>query len=114
MLADSGLFEVNLSVPLAAEYEAVGKRMLDRMPLTEKDVDDILDYICSVANHRKIFFLWRPFLIDPGDDMVLEVAVSAGCRYLVTFNHKHFRGVEQFGIKVVTPREFLVQIGVLS
>jgi len=79
MLADSGLFEVNLSVPLFAEYEAVARRMLDQTQLTEQDPEDILDYICAVANKRQIFFLWRPFLPDPGDDMALELAVAAGC-----------------------------------
>jgi len=45
--------------------------------------------------------------------MVLELAVSAGCQYIVTFNLRHFAGSEQFGIKIVTPREFLEQIGQL-
>ena len=52
--------------------------MLDQTQLTERDLDDILDYLCAVANGRKIFFLWRPLLPDPGDDMVLELAVAAG------------------------------------
>lgn len=114
MLSDSGLFETNLSVPLVAEYEAVAKRMLDQMSLTLTDLDDILDYLCSVGQQRKIFFLWRPFLPDPGDDMVLEIAVAAQAEYIVTFNQKHFAGCEQFGIVLLTPREFLVQIGELS
>jgi len=45
--------------------------------------------------------------------MVLELAVSAGCQYIVTFNRRHFVGSEQFGIEIVTPREFLEQIGQL-
>ena len=43
--------------------------------------------------------------------MVLELAVSAGCQYIVTFNQEHFVGCEQFGIQVVTPREFFEQMG---
>ena len=111
MLIDSGLFEVNLSVPLIIEYEAVSKRMLNQTKLTGQELTDILDYLCAVANKRQIFFLWRPFLPDPGDDMVLELAVSAGCQYIVTFNQEHFVGCEQFGIQVVTPREFFEQMG---
>ena len=113
MIAGNGLFEVHLSVPLVTEYESVARRMLDQTQLMEQDLEDILDYICVVANKRRIFFLWRPFLPDPGDDMVLELAVSAGCQYIVTFNRRHFSGSEKFGIKVVTPREFLEQIGQL-
>jgi len=56
-LAGSGLFELNLSFSPVAEYEAVAKRMLDQTQLTERDLDDILDYLCAVANGRKIFFL---------------------------------------------------------
>lgn len=72
--------------------------MLDQTHLTEQDLNDILDYLCAVANKREIFFLWRPLLPDTGDDMVLELAVAAGVQYIVTFNRRHFAGSEQFGI----------------
>ena len=72
---------------------------------------DILDYLCMVSEHRRIFFLWRPFLKDPKDDMVLELAVEAEVEYIVTHNLKDFHGVEHFGIKAITPKEFLRKIG---
>ncbi len=56
---------------------------------------------------RKIFFLWRPFLRDPNDDMVLEVAAEAQCQYIVTFNTRDFAGVEKFGLQTLTPGQFL-------
>ncbi len=114
MLADSEKFEANLSVPLALEYEDVGNRLLPQTKLTKSDFEDILDYICTTSNHHEIYFLWRPFLKDPKDDMVLELAVAAGCEYLVTFNEKDFAGAEQFGIKVVEPKAFLRRIGELK
>ncbi|NKQ37742.1 MAG: putative toxin-antitoxin system toxin component, PIN family [Chloroflexi bacterium] len=113
MLADSGLFEVNLSVPLVVEYEYAAKRILARTALSEDNLNDILDYICHIANRRQIYYLWRPFLRDPKDEMVLELAVAAGCQYIVTFNEKDFKGVEQFGLEIVTPKEFLQRIGQL-
>ena len=73
----------------------------------------ILDYVFSVANRRKIYYLWRPFLSDPKDDMVLELAVSAGSEIIVTYNKDDFKGVEQFGIRVLTALEFLREIGEL-
>ena len=112
-LVGTGIFELNLSISLVAEYEAVAKRMLDRTQLTEQDLNEILDYLCAAANRRKIFFLWRPLLLDPGDDMVLELAVAAGVQYIVTFNRRHFTGSEQFGVQVVTPQRFLESIGQL-
>lgn len=104
-------FEVNVSVPLVLEYEEVAKRQLRTVELSSEEVDDIIDYICSVANRRRIFFLWRPYLRDPKDDMVLELAVEARCDYIVSYNKRHFAGIEKFGLRVLTPQEFLREIG---
>ncbi|MBI3422263.1 MAG: putative toxin-antitoxin system toxin component, PIN family [Acidobacteria bacterium] len=113
-LIDSGKYEANISVPLVLEYEDAAKRLVGEIPLTERDIDDILDYICAVANHHKIYYLWRPFLSDPGDDMILELAVTAECDFIVTYNQSDFVGIEQFGLITLTPKEFLQKIGVLS
>jgi putative PIN family toxin of toxin-antitoxin system len=114
MLLESGKFEINLSVPLAIEYEEAGKRLIGKKgDLRASDIDDILDYVCAVAHRRTVYFLWRPFLSDPKDDMVLELAVSAGCEIIVTYNKEDFHGVEQFGIRVLTAQEFLREIGEL-
>jgi putative PIN family toxin of toxin-antitoxin system len=114
ILLNSGKFEINLSVPLAIEYEEASKRLVGKKgDLKVSDIDDILDYVCSVAHRRIIYFLWRPFLNDPKDDMVLELAVSAGCEIIVTYNKDDFKGVEQFGIRVLTAQEFLQEIGEL-
>jgi putative PIN family toxin of toxin-antitoxin system len=112
-LIDSGRFQVNISVPLILEYEETARRLSGEIPLTEADIEAVLDYICSVANHHEVFYLWRPFLKDPDDDMVLELAVTAECEYIVTYNERDLRGADAFGIKVVTPREFLQIIGAL-
>lgn len=114
MLVGQANFEINLSVPVFLEYEAATKRLLGQIPLTENDLNDILDYLCGVANQREVFYLWRPFLKDPKDDMILELAVSAQCEAIITYNKKDFVGVEQFGLQVMTPKEFLEQIGALK
>jgi putative PIN family toxin of toxin-antitoxin system len=113
MLIGRANFEINLSVSLMLEYEDVTKRLLGQIPLTESDIDDILDYLCQTANRREVFYLWRPFLKDPKDDMVLELAVSGGCEVIITYNRKDFVGIEeQFGLEIMTPAEFLGKIGV--
>jgi hypothetical protein len=43
--------------------------------------------------------------------MVLELAVAAGGAAIVTFNVADFRGAERFGVRVIGPRELLVEIG---
>lgn len=108
-------FNINLSVPLLLEYEAVAKELIGGIALTAENIDDILNYICSVSKWREIFYLWRPFLKDPKDDMVLELAVTSQCDTIITYNKKDFRNVEQyFGIRVLTPKELLLEIGELS
>ena len=114
LLLESGKFEINVSVPLIFEYEEGAKRLVGKKTgLRPSDVDDILDYVCSVANRRKVYYLWLPFLKDPKDDMVLELAVSAGCNFIVTYIKDDFTGVEQFGVRVMTAQEFLRVIGEL-
>ena len=113
LVGRSTAFEINLSVPLVLEYEDVAKRQARSLGLTHEDIDDVLDYLCAVANRREIFFLWRPFLRDPSDDMVLELAVEAECEAILTYNQRDFAGVEQFGVRVLTPKAFLQEIGAL-
>jgi predicted nucleic acid-binding protein len=103
----SGVFELNVSVPLVLEYEAVAKREARELGLTFQDIDDGLDFVCSVAAHRQIFYLWRPVLPDPRDDLVLELAVEAGAEFIVTHNVRDFRGAETFGVEPISPGTFL-------
>lgn len=110
-LVGTGRFEVELSVPLALEYEAVGRRVLPDTTVSEPAFEDILDFVCRSARHRGVYFSWRPCLPDPGDDMVLELAVAAGGATVVTFNRADFRGAERFGVRVVSPKEFLAELG---
>jgi len=112
-LVGRGHFDIAGSVPLVLEYEAAAKRQRRAMRLSAGDIDDILDYLCSVGDQRSIFFLWRPFLKDPRDDMVLELAVEAECEYIVTYNQRDFAGADRFGVRIVTPREFLQERGLL-
>lgn len=112
-LVGTDRFGINLSVPLVLEYEDVLLRPELRIPLSPDAIRDVLDYHCAVARHHEIFFLWRPYLKDPGDDMLLELAVKAGCRFIVTYNERDFAGCERFGVEAVTPAGFLKRIGAL-
>jgi putative PIN family toxin of toxin-antitoxin system len=106
-------FEIALSVPLVLEYEDT----LLRPGLTnlgQADVDAVLDYFCKVAHLQQIFYLWRPFLSDPKDDMLLELAVAARCRSIITYNVRDFVGAETFGVSVLEPGPFLSGLGVLK
>jgi putative PIN family toxin of toxin-antitoxin system len=109
----SDRFAINVSVPLVLEYEDVLKRQSDILGLTHREIDDVLDYLCSVAHRRQIFFLWRTVLRDPKDEFVLELAVEGGCDFIITYNQRDFSGIERFGLRTMTPRDFLRLIEVL-
>lgn len=98
-------------MPLAFQYEAVLVRHAKELGLAKQEAIGLVDYFCQVAHKQEIHFLWRPMLSDPGDEFVLELAVAAGCKVIVTHNTKDFRGSERFGISVATPGEFLVSLG---
>jgi len=100
-------FEFCISVSLMMEYEDVAKRMHRALRLTLQEIDDILDYLCLVGRTQKIYYLWRPALSDPGDDMLLELAVASNATIIVTHNTAHFKGVNRFGILAMKPKDFL-------
>jgi len=108
-LVGKGSFEISVSVPLVLEYEEVLGRATG---LGEQKILDVLRFLCSVSSRQKIFFLWRPILPDPKDDMVLELAVAAQAKYIVTYNGRDFGAAGGFGIEALPPESFLRIVGV--
>ncbi len=100
-------FEIHDSVALILEYEDVIQRYREELGLSQEDAADFIDSLCSMAHHHKIYFLWRPTLSDVNDELVLELAVTAGCEYIVTHNISDFKNISAFGIQAITPKEFL-------
>ena len=100
-------FEIHDSVALILEYEEVLQRQRNELGLSEDEVSSFIDSLCALAHHHEIYFQWRPFLTDVDDELILELAVSANCEYIVTFNVNDFRGSEEFGIRAITPKELL-------
>jgi len=94
-----------LTVALYEEYADV----ICRPPLTlsEEESNIVLSLLCKKAQLQEVFFLWRPNLKDPKDDMVLEAAVAGGVKTIITHNIKDFKGIENFDICVLTPKEYL-------
>jgi predicted nucleic acid-binding protein len=104
-------FEICLSVGLYAEWQDVLTRPEHLPP--GQTADDALAFLRYLAGHawlQDIFFLWRPFLPDADDDMILELAFAANCRYIVTHNIRDFRGCEKLGVQAVTPHHFLKMV----
>jgi predicted nucleic acid-binding protein len=99
-------WRLNVSVALALEYEDVLKRRWLLPGAGEASVDEFLDYLFTVSNLVPSVSRLRPSLRDPGDELILEVAVQCGAM-IVTHNRKDFAGAERFGVLVRTRAEFL-------
>ena len=110
---DRGQATLLLSVALALEYEATCRlaehRLAAGLDLVNTTV--FLDGVIDMAERVTPRFRWRPQLNDPGDEMVLEVAVNGQAAAIVTFNLRHFRlGPARFGVAVLRPGEALRRI----
>ena len=96
-----------LSVVLYAEWQEVLSRPENlQARQTPEDAQAFLRYLASICHHQDVHFLWRPFLKDPDDDFILELAFAAGARYIVTHNTRDFAGSDQLGIQAMTPGDF--------
>ena len=106
-------FDLLLSVPLLLEYEAVLTRpeQLAACGLQGYEIERFLRALVAVATPVRFAFRWRPTLIDPADDMVLETAVNGGADAIVTFNLRHFAAAKQsFRCDVLPPGRALQEI----
>ena len=79
-----------------------------RQGLSEHEVWQFLDVIASMIEPVETYFLWRPRLRDPADEMVLEAAVNGNATAIVTFNAKDYGNVpDEFGIEVLRPGDVM-------
>jgi putative PIN family toxin of toxin-antitoxin system len=100
-----------VSVALILEYEEVAKREASRLGLADWVVESIVDMMCQLGSQHAIRFRLRPALRDPDDEFLLELAVASQAGFIITYNTRDFRGSDAYGIRVVTPAEFLRTIG---
>lgn len=100
-------FRPLVSTPVFFEYEEVLLRPNQFPLLTEGDIHDFLDFVATCCECCQINFLWRPTLPDPDDDLILELAVSGQAEAIVTYNLKDFAGSERFGVRILSPAQFI-------
>ncbi|MDQ3748186.1 MAG: putative toxin-antitoxin system toxin component, PIN family [Acidobacteriota bacterium] len=101
-------FKIAVSLPLYMEYlDVLLRPTVKPTGISDADILDFVDEILQHAQTQNIYFLWRPWLKDAKDDMILELAIASQADYIVTFNLKDFRNIELFGIEAITPKDFL-------
>lgn len=86
------------------------RQKLESVDLTPEEVTG---YLMQVAETHPDLHI-RHKLLDRSDEIILAAALTAKVDFLITGNKKHFRSVEPelLRVKIVTPREFLAEIGV--
>jgi predicted nucleic acid-binding protein len=96
----------NISTAFLLEYEAVLKREQHRQGRSLIEVDAFLDDLAARCNRHAIFYLIRPYLDDPNDELILELALASASSYIITHNRGDFRDADRFGLKVLTRASF--------
>lgn len=101
-------FKICLSLGLYLEWQDVLTRAEHLPPgQTAADVLAFVRFLANQARLQEVFFRWRPYLRDPDDDMIVELALAAQSQYIVTHNLRDFAGCEQLGIEAISPGDFL-------
>lgn len=105
----AGAVEIAVSVALVLEYEAVLKRRSIRAiaGIGDDEIEALIDAIVAVGFHAApIEADVRPAASDPGDDMLIECALTAEADTIVTMNVRDLRKASaRHGIKLQTPAE---------
>jgi len=113
MRARKGKVTLLANVALALEYEAACRRAEYAVAagLTAGEVGIFVDAVLAMVEPVESYFMWRPLLRDPADEMVVEAAVNGHATAIVTFHQRDFDVVpRQFGIEVLTPAAALRRI----
>ena len=111
---DDERWQMNVSNALILEYEDVLTRDDMQRFISLEEVTKTINAISSISQFHKIFYLWRFLSRDPDDNFILELAIKANADYIITFNKKDLSPALEFGVRLVTPREFLESVGDLK
>jgi len=106
-----GKYNPLISNALFLEYEDASKRaqVLDTCPLTQKEISELLHSLYSVCRWVPIYFLWRPNIMDEGDNFLIELALAGNATHIITNNIRDLLNAElKFpNLKILTPETLL-------
>ena len=101
------------TAPLCLEYESVCSRHehVAAAGFGPEGLAVFSDAVVDLIEPVEAWFLWRPQLRDPGDELVLEAAVNGRAAAIATLERRDFLpAAVRFGIEVLLPAE-AIRIG---
>lgn len=88
-----GEFQPLISYTLFSEYEDLINRpsILKLCKRSPEEIDILFNGLLSVCELVKIYYLWRPNLIDEDDNHLVEIAIAGNAQTIATNNIKDFQ-----------------------
>jgi predicted nucleic acid-binding protein len=111
--ARAGRLILLATAPLCLEYEAVCGRAdhLAAAGFKHRELSVFLDALVDLVEPVEAWYLWRPQLRDPDDELMLEAAVNGRADAIATFNGRDFMpATARFGVEVLLPRQALQRL----
>ena len=83
-----GKYNPLISNALFMGYEEVSKRqqILDVCPLGSEEIRELHNAFYAVCHWVPIYYLWRPNIVDEGDNYLIELALAGNATHIVTNN----------------------------
>lgn len=104
----AGALQACVSNTLIFEYLDVLGRKLSLASWNR--VEPLLKSLLEQAEFVTIYYTWRPSSPDPGDEHIIDCAMTAGVP-VVTFNTRDFRSAQKLlQLEVITPAEALAAL----
>ena len=87
-----GQFKPLISYTLFSEYEDLINRpsIVELCKRSPKEINILFEGFLSTCELIKIYYLWRPNLIDEDDNYLIELAIAGNAKMLITYNIKDF------------------------
>ena len=106
-----GEYRPLISNALFLEYKNVSKRkqIMEVCPLTNKEIAELLNAFYNLCDWVPIYYLWRPNIVDEGDNFLIELALAGNATHIVTNNISDLKNAELSfpDLKIVTPARLL-------
>jgi predicted nucleic acid-binding protein len=80
--------------------------------LNASERSELLDILLAKCRWTRVYYGCRPNLCDEADNHLVELAIAAGARQIVTRNLRDFSNPQlRFdGLKVLSPQDFLKEL----